>query len=243
LLPDLDTPVVICGGKTCQVDDDDAVCCSVSVESTATLQVASGYVLGIYGESATSDIDGTLEITGEVALNLEGTNKEHTFTGDGEIKGTASSAKLSVDGGGDLTTNAIIVATKITGAMTIDEIPNSGSGGEVVLSGGTLHANINGTLVVQTYTINDQAGSGGARSLIKVSTNSNAVLRLDRACDDPSFDVCVDNCLEHTDFEVFEGILDLETTMVGKGCKLTGQPGGEVRVDGAWKWHWPSCGT
>ena len=225
---------VICAGKTCNVNCDPTVN-AVIVEETAVLNIQSGRTLTLDNDGSMSTFDGTANLTGEIHINWSATSGapwQYTFNGDGDIIGTASSAKVLIERYGEIQPNQLILSTTIRGIGEIGKLPNAEYGDDwqmLILKGGTVHADADGTLLIDVSFMKDDSAAG-ERSLLKVSTHSNAVLKIDVSCPDAiPADTCRIYCLEYTDAEILEGTLDLDTAILTKG-DLTMEPGGIIDV-------------
>jgi len=234
-LPPEDSVPVICAGKTCNMDVSPQVN-AITVEETAVLNIPSGATLRLDNDGSTSIFDGTTNLTGEIHLEWNDPQQNppcvHTFSGDGNIIGTASSAKVLIERYGEIQPNQLILSTTVRGIGEIGKLPNAEYGDDwqmLILKGGTVHADADGTLLIDVSFMKDDSAAG-ERSLLKVSTHSNAVLKIDVSCPDAiPADTCRIYCLEYTDAEILEGTLDLDTAILTKG-DLTMEPGGIIDV-------------
>jgi hypothetical protein len=241
---------VIYTGKTCVLDDTREVE-TISVQSSATLNIISGGLLKLNespddcgGESicAISDFDGTANLDTQIWVTLgqgQG-DQQHTFTGDGALNGRSSDAKVLISGNSTPDPHLLYVSTTVSGAMEINNLDTSVC--MLLLKGGTLHANINGTLKVLTDFMADESGS--TRSLLKASTHSNAVLQIDLDCNEFAFP-CPFFCFAYTDVTLLEGKFEIVDDVFKTTGKLTMEPGSKLKVvegGGAMYFHIASCG-
>lgn len=247
-LPQAFNDVVICSGETCDMDLNPEVE-TVTVESSGVLNIPGAYTLTLNEDEGTSTIDGRINLTGEIHLaNLgghAGDEARHTFDGGGDIVGTASGAKILIERNTEIQPNELINSTTIRGILEIGKLAIGQSPDDwqmLVLKGGTVHADDAGTLLINVSFMKDDL-LVGQRSLLKVSSDSNAILQIDVWCPDQiPADTCRVYCLEYTDAEVFEGTLDLDTAILTEG-DLTMEPGGIIDVDAtASVWfRFPAC--
>ena len=157
---------IIVGGKTCNVDVTTAAADSLNVESGATLNIQASKKLTIDDTAATgTTIGGTLNLQG-ASSELAFVDNDQTIDGAGKIVGQNSASKITVVSGKILTNESTIEgALKITG-------PSSKTG--TFLNHGTVHANSAGTLEISTDALGDDSTAAW-----KITTSSNAVLRID----------------------------------------------------------------
>lgn len=194
---------VICSGEDCTLDESKEVQ-TISVEDGVSgagiLRIPSGVTLTLNQDGGTSDIDGHLLLTGTLTLDwADEFLATHTFTGDGDIQGTAAGAKIRVAGGGFSNAPTLINNTTIHGILQIEHF--GGADAILKLNAGTIHADANGTLKIVMAWMTDVPGTGN--SLFKVSTHPGAIMDFDLEC--LTGIGCVATCLEYTEVEIFKG--------------------------------------
>lgn len=214
-IPDSDDHAIIPSGKTCDVDAHaDAQGLGVS----GTLHIASGTTLTLHGVAGNVLVN----VPGAGTINLEGSSSVLEFLDDGlivaegeagKIVGQHNDAKILLDNDTTLTNKV-----DIEGHLQITEAAGENA---TFVNEGTVHANSNGTLYINTDAVED---TGLVEFRWKVSTNSSAVLKLEPT-----------NVTPPTlggNFRVENGTLDIQATVNTTGD--LSQTGGTISVaDGA----------
>lgn len=203
--------VTILSGKTCKVGISAAVADHVVVESTATLIIETGNTLTLDGDGnfGVSTITGTLRLQGSSSTLAIITN-DQTFDGTGKIVGEDDGARITISTGGKLTNE-----TTIEGKLAI--VPATAGQESTFRNEGTVHANVSGTLHVNTKFVQDTAGA----DRWKVSTSSSAILRFnptdttiptingDFVVSNGTLDVDNKGFLTHGDLSITRGTIDV----------------------------------
>jgi len=140
---------VIQSGNTCAMDDAAGEADSLTVESTATLNIQASKKLTLRSSTTNSTITGTVNLQGS-ASELAFIDNDQTIDGAGKIVGQHNAAKITVTSGETLTSE-----TTIEGKLKITDATNTGA----FRNHGTVHANAAGTLEISTNTISDNAGA------------------------------------------------------------------------------------
>lgn len=154
---------VIKSGNSCTMNVTAAVADSLTVESTATLNVQAGKKLTLDSFATHSTIAGTVNLQG-AGSELAFMDNDQTIDGAGKIVGQHNGAKISITDGEELTND-----TTIEGQLQI-----VGDGN--FLNSGTVHANVAGILSVACNSFDDDAGAEW-----KITTSASAILRIDVA--------------------------------------------------------------
>jgi len=219
---------VICDDKTANINNaDDLDAQAVSVQSTGIVNIYTGGILNLVGESGVSEIDGAINLEGELHVDWLGSDNgihEHTFSGEGEIIGTASSARIKVEGTGNTNPNKLHLIATLRGQMEIVRLVENNLAAQLVLDGGTVHSDAGGLLRIALSGIDDSACS-----LLKVSSSTNSVLEIDLRCAN-GLTSCAAVCLEYTDTEVLAGTLRLIDDGLTTENTLTMKPGGKIEL-------------
>lgn len=218
VLPPPESHVVICAGKTCNMDLDpsiDEICVeSTAVDGVGVLNILATYTLTLHEPSGTSTINGQINLTGDIHIEWDDDADPgsepwvYTFDGPGSIVGTTNtpgSRKILIDGHTVPQPNILFNSTTIRGALEIGRLDEEVV--SLILKGGTVHADTNGTIKIAVSTLEDE--SAASPSLLKVSSHPNAVLLIDQECPDTLLVPCSNPCLEFTNVEVLTGTLHL----------------------------------
>ena len=216
LPPTEDDVAIICANNTCTVDIDPEVI-SIDVQTGASLIIPSARTLTLNGGvpgNITSTIDGTVELTGEIDVDLTAAQSEHTFAGGGEIVGQQSSAKILIAG----PNRDLISSITIRGALEIGKL--LGTSPTFRTAGGLIHADTNGTIKISTQGLFDDPTASA--TLYKVS-HPNAILQFSMVCDGAP---CPAICLSKANFELIEGTIKVDAPdgLVTRGT-VTAEPG------------------
>lgn len=203
--------VTILSGKTCNVDISAAVADHVVVESTATLIIETGNTLTLDGDdnAGRSTITGVLKLQGS-SSTLAIIANDQTFDGTGRIVGEDDGARITISAFEKLTNE-----TTIQGKLAI--VPATAGDTATFRNEGTVHANVSGTLHVNTKFVEDTAGA----DRWKVSTSSSAILRFnptnttiptidgDFVVSNGTLDVHNKGFLTHGDLSMTRGTIDV----------------------------------
>lgn len=152
---------VILSGNTCTMDDAAGEADSLTVESTATLNIATGNTLSLNSSTTNSTITGTVNLQGSGA-ELAFIDNSQTIDGAGKIVGQHNLAEISITAGEELTSD-----TTIEGKLTI-------VGDGKFVNFGTVHANVSGILRIACDDFDDDSGG-----VWKISTTPSAVLEIE----------------------------------------------------------------
>lgn len=218
LVPPLDDErAVICQDVICTLDVESEIV-SIGVESGAELIIGSARTLILNGADSTSTIDGTIELSGEIRIDLTTLQVDHTFSGDGEIVGQQNSAKITIG-----LSKLLISSITIRGALEIGRI--TGGTGSFKTAGGLIHADTNGTIKFTCQGVFDDPDASA--TLYKVS-DRNAILQFAMSCNGSP---CPLNNLCKANFELIEGKLLVNSI---EGLKTAGtlmaEPGSLIEV-------------
>lgn len=203
--------VTILSGKTCNVDVSAAVADHIVVESTATLQINTGNTLTLdgNGNSGVSTITGTVKLEGS-SSTLAIVDNNQTFEGTGQIIGGDNGARITISAFEELTNE-----TTIEGKLAI--VPATAGQESTFTNEGTVHANVSGTLHVNTKFVGDSSGA----DRWKVSSSTSAILRFnptdttiptidgDLVVSNGTLDVDNKGFLTHGDLSMTGGTIDV----------------------------------
>jgi hypothetical protein len=157
-VPDADDPATILTNKTVNVDTTTAVCRNLTVESGATVNVATGKKLTLTPTSGTltSTITGTIYLQG-AASELFADVNDHTIVGTGAIVGQNDTAAIRVASNKTLTLGS---TATVRGRLKILTDPPAGGGTTKFVNLGTVNADAaGGTLSVEPFEVDDDSAA------------------------------------------------------------------------------------
>lgn len=209
-LPSSADKVIISSGTTCNVNiggtmEPVAECRQMVVDGTLNVQANKRMKLNPASEQ-TSTITGAVYLQGSSAdMSIE--VSEHTFTGTGKIVGQHNDGKISIAVGRTLQNDVIIEGKlRIVGDGTF-------------INKKTVHANVDGTLYINSQFVDDVAG---ALWKVAITVSGTPVLHWNPT--DIEWPVLAG------DFEVVNGLLEVSNLGFDTTGKLT-QTGGRIELD------------